>query len=162
MYFKGYKHTVNSLEDWIWTHIVPWNFWFASIQSVRQEQTTFCTFYITSCKLKSAPAQMSTVCIADFKPYCSLLLLPALKVAFFQIFTNVVLIFCYKIVIYNKPLQRMINILNFSIVNQVLALSETGCLDDLTIVCSDGTVSSNSFVLTAMFPVLRNVLETPL
>ena len=56
----------------------------------------------------------------------------------------------------------MINILNFSIVNQVLALSETGCLDDLTIVCSDGTVSSNSFVLTAMFPVLRNVLETPL
>ena len=64
--------------------------------------------------------------------------------------------------IYNKPLQRMINILNFSIVNQVLALSETGCLDDLTIVCSDETVSSNSFVLTAMFPVLRNVLETPL
>ena len=56
----------------------------------------------------------------------------------------------------------MINISNFSIVNQVLALSETGCLDDLTIVCSDGTVSSNSFVLTAMFPVLRNVLETPL
>ena len=32
----------------------------------------------------------------------------------------------------------------------------------MTIVCSDGTVSSNSFVLTAMFPVLRNVLETPL
>ena len=56
----------------------------------------------------------------------------------------------------------MINISNFFIVNQVLALSETGCLDDLTIVCSDGTVSSNSFVLTAMFPVLRNVLETPL
>ena len=56
----------------------------------------------------------------------------------------------------------MINISNVSIVNQVLALSETGCLDDLTIVCSDGTVSSNSFVLTAMFPVLRNVLETPL
>ena len=66
-----------------------------------------------------------------------MLQLPALKVAFFQIFTNVVLIFCYKIVIYNKPLQRMINISNFSIVNQVLALSETGCLDDLTIVCSD-------------------------
>ena len=51
---------MNTLEDWIWTHIVGWNSCFASIHSDRQGQTTFCTFYTTSCKLKSAPAQMLT------------------------------------------------------------------------------------------------------
>ena len=53
------------------------------------------------------------------------------------------------------------NFSNAFIVNEVLSLSLTGCHDDVTIVCANGILQSNSFVLAAMFPVLRGILETP-
>ena len=36
------------------------------------------------------------------------------------------------------------------------------CHDDVTIVCANGILQFNSFVLAAMFPVLRGFLETPI
>ena len=54
--------------------------------------------------------------------------------------------------------------MNFSkafIVDQVLSMSQKGCHDDVTIVCANGILQFNSFVLAAMFPVLRGILETP-
>ena len=53
------------------------------------------------------------------------------------------------------------NFSNAFIVNEVLLLSLTGCHDNVTIVCANGILQSNSFVLAAMFPVLRGILETP-
>ena len=61
----------------------------------------------------------------------------------------------------NILLQRIMNFSNASINSQVLSLSQTGCHDDVTIVCANGILQSNSFVLAAMFPVLRGILETP-
>ena len=40
-------------------------------------------------------------------------------------------------------------------------MSQTGCHDDATIVGANGILQFNSFVLAAMFPVLRGILETP-
>ena len=40
-------------------------------------------------------------------------------------------------------------------------MSQTECHDDETIVCANGILQSNSFVLAAMFQVLRVILETP-
>ena len=54
----------------------------------------------------------------------------------------------------------MTNFSNSLVVNQVLALSKTGCHDNMTIVGSNGTVASNSFVLASVFPVVRDILET--
>ena len=39
------------------------------------------------------------------------------------------------------------------IVLKVLDLSQTRCHQDVTIVCSNGTVKSNSFLLASIFPV---------
>ena len=44
------------------------------------------------------------------------------------------------------------------LVSQVLSLSQAGCHDDVTIVILQ---YRNSIVLTAMFPVIRCILETP-
>ena len=46
------------------------------------------------------------------------------------------------------------------IVLKVLDLSRTRCHQDVTIVCSNGTVNSNSFLLASIFPVVRRALET--
>ena len=54
----------------------------------------------------------------------------------------------------------MINFSNSLIVNEVLALSKTGCHDNTTLVGSNGTVASSSFVLASVFPVVRDILET--
>ena len=43
---------------------------------------------------------------------------------------------------------------------EVLDLSQTRCHQDVTIVCSNGTVNSNSFLLASIFPVFRRALET--
>ena len=53
------------------------------------------------------------------------------------------------------------NFSNAFIVDQVLSMSQKGCHDDVTIVCANGILQFNSFVLAAMFPVLRGILETP-
>ena len=53
------------------------------------------------------------------------------------------------------------NFSNAFIVDQVLSMSQKGCHDDVTIVCANGILKFNSFVLAAMFPVLRGILETP-
>ena len=58
-------------------------------------------------------------------------------------------------------LQRMI-FSKFFTVTEVLTLSQSHCHHDVTIVCSSGTIQSNSFVLAAVFPLLRGSLETPL
>ena len=50
----------------------------------------------------------------------------------------------------------------FFTVTEVLTLSQSHCHHDVTIVCSSGTIQSNSFVLAAVFPLLRGSLETPL
>ena len=57
-------------------------------------------------------------------------------------------------------LQRMI-FSKFFTVTEVLTLSQSHCHHDVTIVCSNGTIQSNSFVLAAVFPLL-GILETPL
>ena len=54
----------------------------------------------------------------------------------------------------------MINFLNSLIVNEVLPLSKTRCHDNTTLVGSNGTVASSSFVLASVFPVVRDILET--
>ena len=46
------------------------------------------------------------------------------------------------------------------IVLEVLDLSQIRCHQDVTIVCSNGTVHSNSFLLASIFPVVRRALET--
>ena len=46
------------------------------------------------------------------------------------------------------------------IVLEVLDLSQIRCHQDVTIVCSNGTVHSNSFLLASIFPVVRGALET--
>ena len=46
------------------------------------------------------------------------------------------------------------------IVLEVLDLSQTRCHQDVTIVCSNGTVKSNSFLLASIFPVFGRALET--
>ena len=53
------------------------------------------------------------------------------------------------------------NFSNAFIVDQVLSMSQKECHDDVTIVCANGILQFNSFVLAAMFPVLRGILETP-
>ena len=50
----------------------------------------------------------------------------------------------------------------FFTVTEVLTLSQSHCHHDVTIVCSNGTIQSNSFVLADIFPLLRGILETPL
>ena len=50
----------------------------------------------------------------------------------------------------------------FFTVTEVLTLSQSHCHHDVTIVCSSGTIQSSSFVLAAVFPLLRGILETPL
>ena len=51
---------------------------------------------------------------------------------------------------------------NNSFVSEILASSQREHHHDVTIVCSSGTIQSNSFVLAAVFPLLRGILETPL
>ena len=50
----------------------------------------------------------------------------------------------------------------FFTVTEVLTLSQSHCYHDVTILCSNGTIQSNSFVLAAIFLFLRGILETPL
>ena len=50
----------------------------------------------------------------------------------------------------------------FFTVTEVLTLSQSHCHHDVTIVCSNGTIQSNIFVLASIFPLLRGILETPL
>jgi len=50
----------------------------------------------------------------------------------------------------------------FFTVTEVLTLSQSHCHHDVTIVCSSGTIQSNSLVLAAVFSLLRGILETPL
>ena len=47
------------------------------------------------------------------------------------------------------------------IVSEVLDVSETVCHRDVTIICSNGTFKSNSFVLASAFPIFRYILDTP-
>ena len=58
-------------------------------------------------------------------------------------------------------LQRII-FSKFFTVTEVLTLSQSHCHHDVTIVCSNGNIQSNSFVLASIFPLLRGNLETPL
>ena len=74
------------------------------------------------------------------------------KIYIFLVFAHIIL--------YCKLLQKMINFSNSLIVNEVLALSKTGCHDNTTLVGSNGTVASSSFVLASVFPVVRDILET--
>ena len=43
---------------------------------------------------------------------------------------------------------------------EVVDLSQTRCHQDVTIICSNGTVYSNSFLLASLFPVVKRALET--
>ena len=81
-------------------------------------------------------------------------MLPGFKFAFSKFY--IFLVFAH-IILYYKLLQKMINFSNLLIVNEVLALSKTGCHDNTTLV---GTVASSSFVLASVFPVVRDILET--
>ena len=47
------------------------------------------------------------------------------------------------------------------IVSEVLDVSQTVCHRDVTIICSNGTFKSNSFVLASAFPIFRYILDTP-
>ena len=49
---------------------------------------------------------------------------------------------------------------NDLILKEVIQLSQDGNYQDVTIICSNGTFQSNIFVLAAIFPVLRNILDT--
>ena len=51
-------------------------------------------------------------------------------------------------------------IVNDFILQEVIQLSQDGNYQDVTIICSNGTFQSNIFVLAAIFPVLRNILDT--
>ena len=84
-------------------------------------------------------------------------MLPGFKFAFSKFY--IFLVFAH-IILYYKLLQKMINFSNSLIVNEVLALSKTGCHDNMTLVGSNGTVASSSFVLASVFPVVRDILET--
>ena len=84
-------------------------------------------------------------------------MLPGFKFAFSKFY--IFLVFAH-IILYYKLLQKMINFSNSLIVNEVLALSKTGCHDKTTLVGSNGTVASSSFVLASVFPVVRDILET--
>ena len=48
------------------------------------------------------------------------------------------------------------------ILSDVLDLSQSGCYQDVTIVCKNGTVQSNSFILASIFPVVRGILDIPI
>ena len=50
---------------------------------------------------------------------------------------------------------------NNSFVSEILASSQREHHHDVTIVCSNGAVKSNSFLLASMFPILRGILDTP-
>ena len=47
------------------------------------------------------------------------------------------------------------------IVSEVLDVSQRGCHRNVTIICSNGTFQSNSFVLASVFPMFQDVLDTP-
>ena len=47
------------------------------------------------------------------------------------------------------------------IVSEVLDVSQTVCHRNVTIICSNGTFKSNSFVLASAFPIFRDILDTP-
>ena len=47
------------------------------------------------------------------------------------------------------------------IVSEVLDVSQTVCHQNVTIICSNGTFKSNSFVLASVFPIFRDILDTP-
>ena len=47
------------------------------------------------------------------------------------------------------------------IVSEVLDVSQTVCHRNVTIICSNGTFKSNSFVLASVFPIFRDILDTP-
>ena len=47
------------------------------------------------------------------------------------------------------------------IVSEVLDVSQTVCHQNMTIICSNGTFKSNSFVLASVFPIFRDILDTP-
>ena len=51
-------------------------------------------------------------------------------------------------------------LVNDFILQEVIQLSQDGSYQDVTIICSNGTFQSNILVLAAIFPVLRNILDT--
>ena len=44
------------------------------------------------------------------------------------------------------------------LVHQVLQLSECSLYQDVTLICSDGNLKLNSFILAAVFPLFRDIL----
>ena len=50
---------------------------------------------------------------------------------------------------------------NNSFVSEILASSQREHHHDVKIVCSNGAVKSNSFLMASMFPILRGILDTP-